>query len=230
MRLGISARTVYRYEDLTEPPPRPAYKRKTSVLDPHVPYLVQRWNKGCHNGTRLYREIHERSYQNSEEIYARFTTQLGRAEAQGKPPSSVPRARRISVAGPSPTSKNVPALFMRRREKLSEEQREYLGRLCDSDRALAHAYKLTQDFGKMVRDLEGEKLDGWLEAAEECEAPAMRNFAAGLKKDLDAVRAGLTEIWSNGPVEGFVNKLKLLNRQGYGRAGFDLLRASMLAA
>jgi transposase len=81
-----------------------------------------------------------------------------------------------------------------------------------------------------VRNLEGEKLDGWLEEAEACGAPAMRRFAVGLKKDLAAVRAGLRETWSNGPVEGFVHKLKLLKRQGYGRAGFDLLRARMLAA
>ncbi len=58
----------------------------------------------------------------------------------------------------------------------------------------------------------------------------MKKFAAGLEKDLSAVRAGLTEPWSNGPVEGFVNKLKLVKRQGYGRAGFVLLRARVLAA
>jgi hypothetical protein len=98
-QLGISARTVYRYKDLTEPPPRPAYKRKASVLDPYVPYLVKRWDEGCHNGKRLYREIREQGYQNSEEICARFTAQLRRAEARGKPISSVPRARQGSVAG-----------------------------------------------------------------------------------------------------------------------------------
>jgi transposase len=59
----------------------------------------------------------------------------------------------------------------------------------------------------------------------------MCSFAACLRKDLDAVRAGLTkEEWSNGCVEGFIHKLKLLKRQGYGRAGFELLRARMLAA
>lgn len=145
-KLGVSARTVCRYKDLTEPPPRPMYKRKASVLDPYVSYLLRRWNEGCHNGKKLYREIRERGYANSEEICLRFTAQLRRAEANGKPPSSVPRARKSSVAGLSPTSKNVAALFMRREEKLSEEQKEYLGRLCDADEALYEARRLTQEF------------------------------------------------------------------------------------
>jgi transposase len=229
-RLGVSARTVYRYKDLEEPPSRPAYKRRASVLDPYVPYLIRRWNEGCRNGKRLYREIRERGYENSEETCTHFVAQLRRAEANGKPPSSVPRARRGSVAGLSPTSKNVAALFMRREERLSEEQKEYLGRLCAADEALADARRLTQAFAQMTRTSEGGKLDGWLEEATASNAPAMRRFAQGLKKDLDAVRAGLTEEWSNGPVEGFVHKLKLLKRQDYGRAGFDLLRARMLAA
>ena len=229
-RLGISPRTVYRYKDLTEPPPRPLYKRKASVLDLYVPYLVRRWNEGCHNGKRLYREIREKGYRNSEETCDRFTAQLRRAEARGKPISSVPRARQGSVTGLSPTAKNVAALFMRHEEKLDEEQERYLGRLCAADEALADTRRLTQEFAEMVRGLEGEDLDGWLKDAEESRSTAMRSFAAGLRKDLDAVRAGLTEKWSNGCVEGFVHKLKLLKRQGYGRAGFELLRARMLAA
>ena len=119
---------------------------------------------------------------------------------------------------------------MRREEKLTKEQKEYLERLCDADEDLAVARRLTQEFAGMVRELEGGKLASWLEEAEACSVPAMERFAVGLKKDLDAVRAGLTEKWSNGPVEGFVHKLKLLKRQGYGRADFDLLRARMLAA
>jgi transposase len=229
-QLGISARTVYRYKDLTEPPPRPAYKRRTSVLDPYVPYLVRRWREGCHNGKKLYREIREQGYRNSEEICARFTSQLRRAEARGKPISSVPRAKAGSVAGLTPTAKNVAALFMRHEDKLDEEQEAYLDRLCQADEAIADTRRLSQEFAEMVRKLEGEHLDGWLKDAEESRSTAMRNFALGLGKDLDAVRAGLTEEWSNGCVEGFVHKLKLLKRQGYGRAGFEVLRARMLAA
>lgn len=119
---------------------------------------------------------------------------------------------------------------MRREEKLSAEQKAYLERLGEADGAVADTRRLTQDFAGMVRNLEGERLDGWLEGAESSEAPVMRRFAAGLRKDMAAVRAGLTQPWSNGPVEGFVHKMKLVKRQGYGRAGFDLLKARMLAA
>ena len=169
-------------------------------------------------------------YRHSVDTVNRLLSSFRYTEKQGEGLPLAPRARRGSIAGASPTAKNVAALFMRREEMLNGEQKEYLERLGAADEALADAHRLTQDFAKMVRNLEGEKLDGWLEAAEASEAQAMKRFAAGLKKDREAVRAGLTEEWSNGPVEGFVTKLKLLKRQGYGRANFDLLRARVLAA
>ena len=129
-QLGISARTVYRYKDLTEPPPRQAYKRRASVLDPYVPYLVRRWNEGCHNGKRLYREIREQGYQNSEEICARFMTQLRRAEARGKPLSSVPRARAGSMAGLSPTAKRTWPLCSCATRTNSARSRKSISREC----------------------------------------------------------------------------------------------------
>jgi transposase len=228
--VGTSRSTVYRYKELAEPPPRPRYRRRASVLDPWVPYLVRRWNEGCRSGKRLYGEIREQGYSHSVDTVNRLLSSFRYTENQGKMLSHAPKAKRGSIAGASPTAKNVAALFMRREEMLSCEQRAYLERLCTSDAALADARRLTQDFAKMVRELEGEKLDGWLEEAARCEASVMKRFAAGLKKDLPSVQAGLTQRWSNGPVEGFIHKLQLVKRQGYGRAGFGLLKARMLAA
>ena len=207
---GTSRSIVYRYRQLAEPPPWPVHGRKESVLDPWKPYLVARWNEGCHSAKRLYQEIREQGKK----------LRVPRA----------PKAKKGSIAGASPTARNVAALFMRREKKLDKEQKEYLDRLCASDGALADTRKLIQEFARMVRGLEGEKLDGWLAEAESSEAGVMKKFAAGLKKNLSAVRAGLTESWSTGPVEGFIYKIKLIKRQGYGRANLDLLRARALAA
>ena len=82
----------------------------------------------------------------------------------------------------------------------------------------------------MVRDLDGERLEEWLTEAESCQASALGRFATSLSKDLPAGRNGLTESWNNGPVEGFINKVKLLKRQGYGRANVDLPKARVMAA
>ncbi len=60
--------------------------------------------------------------------------------------------------------------------------------------------------------------------------PALRRFATGLRADLEAVHAGLTEIWPNGPTEGFAHTRKRRKRQGYGRAGRDRLRRRMRCA
>ncbi|WP_327286736.1 ISL3 family transposase [Rubrobacter aplysinae] len=229
---GTSRSTVYRYRELAEPPPRPKHGRKGSVLDPWRPYLIRRWNEGCHSAKRLYYEIREQGYSHSIDIVTKLISDFRYTEQQGKRLQAprAPKAKKGSIAGVSPTARNMSALFMRRQEKLDAEQKAYLDRLCASDAALADAYRLTQEFAKMVRKLDGEKLDGWLAEADASQAEVMRKFAAGLNKDIAAVRAGLTESWSTGPVEGFIHKVKLLKRQGYGRANSDLLRARALAA
>lgn len=191
--------------------------------------MIERWNEGCHSAKRLFHEIREQGYSHSIDIVTKLLSDFRYTEQQGKK-LRAPKAKKGSIAGVSPTARNMAALFMRREEKLNEEQKEYLGRLCASDVALADAHRLTQEFAKMVRGLDGEKLERWLKEAGTSEAEVMRKFAAGLNKDLEAVRAGLTESWSTGPVEGFIHKVKLLKRQGYGRANLDLLRARALAA
>lgn len=92
------------------------------------------------------------------------------------------------------------------------------------------AYDLVQQFTQMLRTRTGEHLDAWLAQAANSQLPEFQSFAAGIDKDKEAVRAGLTWWVNNGVVEGHVTKLKLIKRQGYGRAGFPLLRKRVLHA
>jgi transposase len=92
------------------------------------------------------------------------------------------------------------------------------------------AYDLVRQFVQMLRTRTGELLDSWLAQVNQSSIPELLSFAAGIEKDKDAVRAGLTWWIKNGMVEGHVTKLKLIKRQGYGRAGFQLLRKRVLHA
>ncbi|WP_407653386.1 transposase [Actinoplanes oblitus] len=80
----------------------------------------------------------------------------------------------------------------------------------------------------MMTHLHGERLTAWITAAEQAVLPGVSRFATGLNADLAAVTAGLSLPFSSGPVEGNVNRIKMIKRQMYGRAGFDLLRKRVL--
>src|SRR5215212_7183030 len=73
-------------------------------------------------------------------------------------------------------------------------------------------------------------LDTWLADARTCGVRALETFAAGLEQDGAAIRAALTTPWSSGQAEGQITRLKLIKRQMYGRASFDLLRRRVLLA
>jgi transposase len=95
---------------------------------------------------------------------------------------------------------------------------------------IARVHELTQGFLIMVRERGGRDLEAWITAATASGIDALARFARGLWEDLAAVTVGLTLPWSNGPVEGQITRLKLLKRQGYGRAGSTLLRQRVLQA
>jgi transposase len=222
--VGISRMTVYKY--LREGPPQ--RKRHTvhgqqRVLAPYEPYLLKRWEEGCRVATQLWREIQSQGFAYSLTTVQRFVNQLRR---EGPPPTGRPRTALTKPGGPPP--RHVAALILRRPERQTAEQRTYLKYLCAEDLAIATAVDLAADFLVMLRRREGERLPTWLERAAHCAAPDLARFAAKLREDHAAVQAGLTLRYSNGQTEGQVTRLKLVKRQGYGRAKFDLLRKRVL--
>ena len=119
-------------------------------------------------------------------------------------------------------------LLTRKPDTLDDEEQSYRERLCELCPDVARAYPLVQGFQTMPRERRVEQLDGWLAQASACGVRELRRFALGLGQDYAAVRAALDYPWSQGQVEGQVNRLKQIKRQMYGRAKFDLLRLRVL--
>jgi len=93
---------------------------------------------------------------------------------------------------------------------------------------LASLYQLVQHFRELMHTRGVDQLNNWMQQALKSPYPELKSFVAGLRKDWDAVSAAFTVEWSNGMVEGQVNRLRLIKRQMYGRANFDLLRLRVL--
>jgi transposase len=113
-------------------------------------------------------------------------------------------------------------------EKLTGEQVTFTHRLCELSSTVAVAVQRVQEFRQIVRERHGDRLAEWVNAAEASGIAELKTFCRSLRRDWNAVAAGLRLPWSNGPTEGHVNRLKLIKRQMYGRAGFELLRARVL--
>jgi transposase len=119
-------------------------------------------------------------------------------------------------------------LFLRHPDELNETQHTELALIRQASPSAETAYRLAQAFMQMIREQTGHQLDAWLSEAEASRLPELEAFARGIQHDKAAVLAGLTLPWSNGLLEGHVNRLKLLKRSMYGRAKLPLLRARVL--
>jgi hypothetical protein len=130
--------------------------------------------------------------------------------------------------GPTPKECFDATRLTRHPDGLTSGQRLRLNRLLTRCTELADLRRHIQGFARMMNQLDGHLLPRWIKAAEGSELPPLRSFAHNLNKDFDAVTVGLTLPYSSGMVEGHINRVKFLKRQGYGRAGFDLLRRRIL--
>ncbi len=219
-QVGIGASTVQSWLAAGTFPERKP-REQGSQVDRYLPFLCQRWQDGCHNMAGLYRELVEQGYQGSYESVRGTLIRL--LPGGRKNPADSP-----SKAPALPASRQAAFLLLRRPEDLRVEEQEQLVKLRQIHPAVDLAYDLVQQFVQMLRTRQGEHLDDWLARVNRSNLPELQSFAAGVEKDKDAVRNGLTWSINNGMVEGHVTKLKLIKRQGYGRAGFPLLRKRVL--
>jgi transposase len=126
------------------------------------------------------------------------------------------------------SARHATRLFVCHPDDLDETQQTELALIKQASPSAQTAYHLTQAFMQMIREQSGHQLDAWLSEAEASHLPELKSFAKGIQQDKAAVLAGLTLPWSNGPLEGHINRLKLIKRSMYGRAKLPLLRQRVL--
>ncbi len=228
-QLRMARGTVLKYlrassfpEQVSRPRPR--------LIDPYVPYLHERWTAGEHSARVLWREIRAQGFAASDVHVRRLVA--------GWPRSSVPMASPTqgTVGSPTPTKPEVVYysvhrtrwLLMKPASDLSATESAYLTALTRLCPHLADAQQLVRSFHTILTERTPHQLLPWLERCERSGIAELVGFAQGLRRDYAAVEAAVRSPWSQGQTEGQINRLKLLKRQMYGRASFDLLRRRVL--
>jgi transposase len=196
-------------------------RSRGSAVDHHAEHLRRRWNEGCRNAAQLWREIRERGFRGGRHTVQRWVGRWRDAD-----PASLPSAS-SRAAWKTPGKRRAAWLVVAEADVLDATERRFVEALLAASPDLAGIVELARRFRAMVRDRQEAALDPWLATAK---GTALAGFAAGLTRDLAAVRAALSLPWSTGPVEGQISYLKTIKRSMAGRAGFDLLRRRVLEA
>ena len=237
-QLGHHRATVRIYYYAESFPERSQRQSMFSMLDPFLNYLEHRHAEGFENTSQLWREIQTLGYPGSRRQVSQWMQLQRRQPAPTTPkkylkgqrttsPSTIAPVQEVEISGCLPSVKKLAWLFIRDRETLDEEETMTLQRICQ-DPAIERVYSLAQEFVEMIRQRIAAMLDPWLDACQQSGVTNLQTFAKGIRQDYGAIRAALDTNWSNGQTEGQVNRLKMLKRQMYGRAGLDLLRIRVL--
>jgi len=222
-RLNVNFKTVRRYVRASSVDELVAGGVQVSVLDPFKPYLNGRLAEGVRNVTLLLREITRQGYTGGYNTLNRYVRPLRRLDAAALadlPPRPAPPAVRKVTGWITGLPSNLDPDDAERMHAIRQ-------RCPELDAAVRHV----AGFARMIKDLSGDEttLIKWIGAVD-ADLPALRSFTSGLRRDLDAVVAGLTLEYNSGAVEGAVNRVKQMKAAMYGRAKPDLLRKLILLA
>ncbi|OHV42415.1 transposase [Parafrankia colletiae] len=220
-RLGLARGTVRKYYRAASVDDVLAKARdgRGSILRPWEPYLTERVNAGITNGSQLFQEIRDQGYTGSKAVVLTYLRPL---RAGGSTAAPAPQ--------PAPKVRTVTRWILTHPEHLDEQDtlalQQVLTRCQDLRKTAGHVTA----FAQMLTGRHGDRLNGWIAAVDADDLPELHRFTRGLLRDHDAVLNGLTLPHSSGQVEGTVNRIKMIKRQMYGRANFDLLRKRVLLA
>jgi transposase len=195
--------------------------KHASKTDRFTDYLEKRWKEGCHKAAQLARELTALCFTGSYCSVRRRVAHWDRNN-HGSSKGSWPNV-------PPPSARRSAWLLLTKPSDLDDQDRAFVDALLQRCPDIGVAAQLAGEFAAMVRREGSGTLNSWIQRAMDRTVPReLGAFATNMKSDFDAVNAGLTTPWSNGQLEGQVNRLKLIKRKMYGRANFDLLRQRVL--
>jgi transposase len=217
---GIHRQTIKRYLKYEQYPQKAVTGCKTSKALPFEDYLRKRWGEGETNHMQLWRELKERGFTGSSQSVYRFVCKYPKdRSAENLPPPLAVKTWPV---------RKVSSLMNKPFEDLDEASQNFLRAFYKRCPQANKASQLARKFKSITDKLRRKHLNRWINMALDSSIPPLKNFAKGLQQDYDAVKAAVSLKWSNGQVEGQVNRLKNIKRQMYGRASFELLRKRVL--
>lgn len=226
-QLQVDRKTIRKYVQATAPPTGRRRRKENVALTPYEGYLLQHGFDGQRTVRQLWHDLQAQGFTGSLATVATFLAHVRHPPLH--PPVPMPPLSLTAHPPEKLTPRRATWLLLSSPEALTDVQRQQVQQIAAIHSDVAQMAGEAQIFAAILRQQQEEVFDDWLQRALCASVRELRSFARGVKRDYDAVRAALSLPWSNGLVEGQVNRLKFIKRQMFGRAKFDLLRLRVLS-
>ncbi|MFT4760563.1 MAG: transposase [Paraglaciecola sp.] len=219
-QLNISRVTVNKYFHFEKYPKRTKSETSKSTVAKFDGYIQKIVSKGEYSIQQLWEDLQEKGFKGNAAAIRRY---MNKHFPKEKKAEQLP-ALEVKLYSP----KRLGYLLIREKEKLKEKEIEYLEQLFVACPQAQLANQLALRFRNMIVNRKAENLETWIKDTIVSGTEVLKSFAQNLNRNFDAVYNACSLEWSNGQVEGQVNRLKNIKRQMYGRASFELLKKVVL--
>ena len=180
---------------------------KRGLLDPWREWLKEQRESGNYNASRIWREMVARGFTGSETI---VRDAVAKWRKGWNPP--------VTTAVRLPSVSRVSRWLMPWRIIRGEENyaSRFISLMCEKEPELKIAQQLALEFYRILKTQNKSQLSSWFTRVHKSGSTELRRVAAGMEADVAAICEAISSRWSNGVVEGHVNRLKMLKRQMYG--------------
>ena len=211
---SLNRKTVSRYVSMERPPQ--IQRKRTHSADPYYSLIVSLVKQDV-SRKRIFEVLQEKGYQKSFSTLKDYLHKLQKHQGNNKQSQTIHKVPRQKLHSylwsklPDGQEKHAIDLLLKENVELRELQ------------------LLLDQFQQIMRiQREPDALAAWIERTEKTGIKELNQFGHYLRSDWQAVQNAIVYQWSNGLVEGHVNRIKVIKRQMYGRANFDLLRLKVL--
>lgn len=222
-RTGLSRSTIQKYLDENFNPIHASYgEKKNGKLTPYIKDIDKLLEKGI-MGSEIEKKIRVMGYNGSSSTVRHYITDWKRIKK-----FYYDNSKEDGIRTERLERKNIFKLLYHPLETVKSISQEQFEKVCQEYPCFRKIHSTIWEFKDILAGKNVDVLDKWIEKAKKLDIPEIDSFIYGLKRDWDAVRNAIKYEYSNGLVEGSINKLKVIKRIMYGRCSFDTLRTKTL--
>lgn len=217
--LGLSRNTVrkyIRYKCMIVHASRG--KHVGSMLDSYKNTIID-MNTDNRKASEIYQAIRDRGYKGS---YSNVRTYLSKIRKEQEP------GKKVSHMRTALERRRLISFLFKDISKFKETDQKMMKEYIETNRNLQNLYVAVKSFREILKSKGESKLENWLTEVKRYNIRELNTFVRGIERDIEAVKNGIRSEFSNGIIEGVINKIKVIKRIMYGRCSFELLSVKVM--